>query len=101
MRDRKLNPPTKAKIGRPPGSKRKTPLDDLNIRQTSYVKNKLQGKSDYQAARRAGYSDATAINCARNIEGPAGRRALMPIAKASKNEGLVGPVGFEPTTNRL
>jgi hypothetical protein len=40
----------------------------MNIRQQKYKKNRLAGMSAYQAAIKAGYRHATAINAYKNIE---------------------------------
>jgi hypothetical protein len=42
--------------------------NEMNVRQQLYKQNILKGMSKYAAARSAGYSHSTALNCKENIE---------------------------------
>jgi phage terminase small subunit len=56
-------------------TKRKEP----SVRAKKYIKNKIAGMSDYQAAIKAGYSPNTAVAAAKNIENPSVEAAMEEI----------------------
>lgn len=57
----------------------------VSIRAKKYVKNKIEGMSDYQAATQAGYSHNTAVNARKNIENHGIRNLLE---KEMEKEGI-------------
>ncbi len=57
----------------------------VSTRAKKYIKNKVAGMSDYQAAVAAGYSPNTAIAAAQNIENPS---VKMEIKELMEKKGL-------------
>lgn len=50
-----------------------------SVRAKKYIKNKVSGMSDYQAAVKAGYSHNTAIAAKQNIENPSVKESLRQL----------------------
>jgi len=57
----------------------KTKKREISIRARKYIKNKVSGMSDYQAAIKAGYKKGTAIAAKQNIEKPRVKEELYDL----------------------
>lgn len=71
----------KPKRARPHDTKNKSPRDELNVRQATYIKNVMEGKSKYQSALLAGYPKSMAKIASDTIEGDNVRAAFTELMR--------------------